>query len=106
MRIPPDARIPEEKVTRYLLTHREHDDKSRFLALAGFTQENPEELLTAIRNLADDSEAIEEDNNEYGTFYRVEGGLRGPLRSIDVVTIWIRLRFDGEFRFVTLKPRK
>lgn len=32
MRIPPDAIIPMEKLTAYLLVAREWDDKSKFLA--------------------------------------------------------------------------
>jgi hypothetical protein len=34
-----DAVIPEEKLTRYLLVPRIKDDKSKFLAQAGFTQD-------------------------------------------------------------------
>ncbi|MBD2204797.1 hypothetical protein H6G33_13520 [Calothrix sp. FACHB-1219] len=37
MKIPPDAIIADEKITRYLLVPREQDDKSKFLAQAGFT---------------------------------------------------------------------
>ena len=44
MHIPVEAVIPEEKLTRYLLLHREYDDKSRYLAQAGFTQDNPADL--------------------------------------------------------------
>jgi hypothetical protein len=57
LRIPADAIIPMEKLTSYpmekltsyLLVHREWDDKSKFLAQAGFTRENPHLLLTSIR---------------------------------------------------------
>ena len=48
MKIPGNLIIPEEKLTRYLLVPRIKDDKSKFLAQAGFTQNNPEDLLTAI----------------------------------------------------------
>jgi len=41
VKIPTDAVIPMEKLTHYLLVFREWDDKSKFLAQAGFTQENP-----------------------------------------------------------------
>ena len=107
MRIPADAIIPEEKLTRYLLILKARDDKSKFLAQAGFTQENPEELLTAIRLLAELAEAVEDGSNEYGEFYRVEGNL--PDRNggnLAVVTIWIKWYIDGSFHFVTLKPQK
>ena len=38
MRIPSDASIPREKLTHYLLEHRAKNDKSHYLAGAGFTQ--------------------------------------------------------------------
>ena len=44
MRIPSDASIPREKLTHYLLVHRAKNDKSQFLARAGFTQANPDAL--------------------------------------------------------------
>jgi hypothetical protein len=42
VKIQDTAIIPEEKITRYLLVPRIKDDKSKFLAQAGFTQDNPE----------------------------------------------------------------
>jgi hypothetical protein len=106
MRIPADAVIPEEKLTRYLLIPRARDDKSKFLAQAGFTQENPK-LLISLRLLASSAEAVEDGTNEYGTFYPVEGELQGANeRNLAVVTIWIRWDLDGSFHFVTLKPQK
>lgn len=107
MQLPSDSIIPEDKITRYLLVPRIKDDKSKFLAQAGFTQENPEELLLAIRQLAATNEAIEDNTNEYGTFYIVEGNLQGINdRDLAVVTVWLQSKHDGNFRFVTLKPKK
>lgn len=107
MRIPADAIIPLEKLTRYLLVTREWDDKSKFLAQAGFTPQNPHLLLAALRELAEKAEAVEDGVNEYGEFLRAEGDLAGPNgRALSVVTIWLRWRTDGRVRFVTLKPRK
>ncbi|MGI8499777.1 MAG: DUF6883 domain-containing protein [Hassallia sp.] len=91
MQIPDNSIIPEDKITRYLLVPRIKDDKSKFLAQAGFTQENTEELLTAIRQLAATNEAVEDNTNEYGTFYRVEGNLQGiNNRNLAIVTIWLQ----------------
>jgi hypothetical protein len=107
MRIPPDAEIPLKKITDYLLVPREWDDKSKFLAQAGFLPDNPESLLRAIRKLVADVDAIEDRDSEYGVFLRAEGGLQGPNgRTLQVVTIWLRWHMDGQVRFVTLKPRK
>ncbi len=105
MRISPSADIPLEKLTRYLLVPRTRDDKSRFLSQAGFNESNPQTLLQAMRDHAAAHEAIPDGDNEYGEFYRVEGGLLGPNGStLQVVTIWLRWHIDGSTHFVTLKP--
>ena len=107
MKISSDAIIPEEKLTRYLLVPKPQDDKSKFLAQAGFTQDNPADLLSAIRQLTELVEAVKDGSNEYGIFYRVEGDLQGVNeRNLAVVTIWLRWHLDGKFRFVTLKPKR
>lgn len=107
LKIPTDAAIPMEKLTHYLLVFREWDDKSKFLAQAGFTQENPHLLLASLRKLAERAEAVEDGDNEYGEFLRADGELIGPKgRALSVVTIWLRWRLDGRVQFVTLKPRK
>lgn len=96
MRIPDDAIIPEDKLTRYLLVHKARNDKSKFLAQAGFTLQNPETLLAAIRSLVALVAAVEDESNEYGTFYRVEGDLLGVDGSkLAVTTIWLQRRLDG-----------
>ncbi len=103
--IPDDLIIPTAKITQYLLVLKARNDKSRFLAQAGFTQENPEALRLAIQSQAMDKEAIEEKSNEYGTFYQVEGELSGVNGvSLSVITVWLQRQIDGKFQFVTLKP--
>jgi hypothetical protein len=107
VKIPPDAIIPDDKLTRYLLVPREQDDKSKFLAQAGFTADNPEQLKLAIRQLADRVEALEDRSNEYGIFYRVEGKLISVNDSnLSVITRWLNRKVDGKFQFITLKPKK
>jgi hypothetical protein len=105
VRIPEDLIIPDAKITQYLLVQKTRNDKSRFLAQAGFTQENSEALRLAIQRQAMDKEAIKEKSNEYGTFYQVEGELIGVNGvSLSVVTVWLQRQIDGKFQFVTLKP--
>lgn len=107
MKIPKDAVIPDDKITGYLLVHKARNDKSKFLARAGFTSENPEALKAAIQSVVGVGEAIEERNNEYGIFYRVVGELVGTNGiNLSVVTIWLQRRIDGKFQFVTLQPFK
>jgi hypothetical protein len=87
------------------LVLKARNDKSRFLARAGFTQENPEALGLAIQRQAMNQEAIEEKSNEYGAFYQVAGELVGINGvSLSVVTVWLQRQIGGKFQFVTLKP--
>lgn len=100
------AVIAPEKLTAYLLVQRPDNDKSRFLARAGFTTENSIDLLIALRRLVETGDATEDGISDYGTFYRVDGRLIGPLGSVlDVTTIWMR-RLDDSLHFVTLKPSR
>lgn len=107
MKLPSNVIIPNAKITRYLLVYREQDDKSKFLAQAGFTQDNPEQLEAAILQLIQNQEAVEDKNNEYGIFYRVEGDLNGVNnQQLAVVTIWLERKTDRQIQFITLKPKK
>ena len=47
--IPKDAIIAEERIRDYLLVRQEEDDKSKFLALAGYSREDFWELVRDIR---------------------------------------------------------
>ena len=107
VKIPVDAIIPEAKLTKYLLAFKPRNDKSRFLAKAGFTVENSQRLKLAIQQLSRSQEAIPDRINEYGTFYSVSGTLQG-INGIDllVVTIWLERKTDNKFQFITLKPGK
>jgi len=49
MKIPAQASIPESKLTAYLLIPRRVDDKSGYLALAGFSLDNWPLLLMELR---------------------------------------------------------
>lgn len=106
MKLPDDVIIPREKLTHYLLVFQPESDKSKFLAQAGYTQENPEALETAIREMIATYEAIFDRHDRFGDFFRVEGTLKGANNhDLQVVTIWImRTEETGMYRFVTLKP--
>lgn len=107
MKIPQNAIIPDSKLTQYLLVFKLRNDKSKFLAQAGFTLNNWQTLKQAIQNLIETVEAIEDDTNEYGIYYRVEGELLGiNNQKLSVITIWLRRKVDNQFQFITLKPKK
>lgn len=107
MKIPEDAIIPDAKLTRYLLVLRPRNDKSKFLAQAGFTDESPQALIVALRQLTNSNDAIEDRTDEYGTYYQVKGILQG-LNDINlkVVTVWLQRKTDQQFQFLTLIPDK
>ena len=50
MKLPADAIIAPEKLTRYLLVRHARGDKSAFLARAGYTLENADQLLGDLKN--------------------------------------------------------
>ena len=107
MKLPQPVIIPDDKITKYLLVHREQDDKSKFLSQAGFTQANPEKLKNSILHLISTTEAREDTTNEYGIFYRVEGELIGVNnQKLAVITIWLKRKIDNQIQFITLKPKK
>ncbi len=107
MRIPADdAAIAREKLTEYLLVPQVKNDKSRFLAQAGFTQDNPDMLEAAIRTVITENGAVQARENDYGAFSHVSGDLKGPDGALAVVTVWILAAQDDTYRFITLKPDK
>ena len=106
MRLSGNIVIPEAKLSQYLLVFQEKDDKSKFLARAGFTPDNPEQLKQAILNLINQNEAIPDRVSKYGTFYRVEGNLVGLTKTLLVVTVWLERTQDGNIQFITLLPKK
>lgn len=107
MKIPENAIIPDAKLTRYLLVLRSRNDKSQFLARAGFTLENPDALDTALRQIIALNEAIYDRTDEYGIYYQVKGTLLGVNGvNLDIITVLLHRSIDGQFQFITLIPNK
>ncbi|MEA5467954.1 DUF6883 domain-containing protein [Spirulina sp. 06S082] len=105
MKIPENAIIPDPKLTKYLLVFKQRNDKSQYLAQGGFYLENWQDLKKAIQNLIEENEAIEEQTDEYGTYYQVIGELQGiGDRKLSVVTIWLKRTIDDKFYFITSNP--
>lgn len=107
MKLPSDVVIAEEKLTQYLLVWRARNDKSGYLALAGYQSSNWHLLEADLRQLAGTVETKSEGNNPFGEILSAQGKLHGPNGVIlEVKTIWIRLAEMDETRFVTLFPDK
>jgi hypothetical protein len=107
MRLPANTVIASRKFTEYLLRPRLEDDKSRFLALAGYTLENADRLISDIRGQILPLDAVPFDETEYGQKYRIQGALTGPNgRVLHVLTVWMKENATNETKFVTLYPDK
>ena len=106
MTVPTDAFIAKEKLTEYLLIPKPKNDKSRFLARAGFTGQNATDLEPALRRLLHEYEAVLDRVDIYGSFYQVRGLLHGPTGTLAVITIWLQQPEDNRYRFVTRKPER
>jgi hypothetical protein len=107
MRLPKDATIAPRKVTEYLLRWRLEDDKSAFLARAGYAPDDADKLMVDIREQILPLEAELAGETEYGPKYQIRGALTGPNgRLLRVVTIWMTEEATNETKFVTLFPDK
>jgi Domain of unknown function (DUF6883) len=77
------------------------------LALAGYTLEHADGLMSDLRTQLLPLDAELFDQTEYGTKYRIRGALAGPNgRVLRVLTIWMKEEPTGETKFVTLFPDK
>ena len=105
MKLPEELVVPDDKLRRYLLLSREENDKSAFLALAGYTLATWEVLKRDLHELARFYEVTDSLMSLYGIKHEVRGSLTGPNgQTLRIVTVWITLEATGETRFVTLFP--
>jgi hypothetical protein len=107
MRLPADATIAREKLTRYLLVRQARGDKSAFLAWAGYTLENADRLLEDVRAQLLPLDATPLHSTVFGKFYEIRGALTGPNGVVlNVRSIWIEEKLSGITKFITLIPEK
>ena len=78
MKLPDDTLITHEKLTQYLLALRKRNDKSQWLAQAGYTIENWQVLENDIRNQILPVDATPIEKTEYGQMYEIRRKLIGP----------------------------
>ncbi|GJQ24460.1 hypothetical protein BIY37_00170 [Candidatus Brocadia sapporoensis] len=107
MKLPNNTLIAHEKLIQYLLVPRKRNDKSQWLAKAGYTLENWQLLESDLRNqiLSLDVALIE--NTQYGQMYEIRGKLIGPNgKSLRVCTIWMTENETGNTKFITMYPDK
>ena len=107
MKLPENTLIAREKLTGYLLVQKKRNDKSKWLAQAGYTHDNWQVLETDIRNQVLSIDAAPIERTEYGQMYEINGQLVGPNGEIlSVRTIWLTERATGDTKFITMYPAR
>jgi hypothetical protein len=107
MKLPADAIIAAEKVTRYLLVRQTRGDKSAFLARGGYALESAEQLLDDLRTQLLRREATPLHSTEFGQFYEIRGAIVGPTGiPLQIRSIWMKESLSGVTKFITLIPEK
>lgn len=105
MKLPADAVIAADKLTRYLLVPQVRGDKSAFLAGAGYTADKADRLLWDLRMQILPLDATVLESNKFGQYYEIRGRLTGPSgAALAVRTIWMTEHLSGITKFVTLIP--
>jgi hypothetical protein len=103
MILPADAVIAKAKVMHYLLAWRRENDKSGFLAQAGYSAAEPDRLFEDIRRQLLPLDATYESTTEYGDTFKICGTLTGPNgRGLRLVSIWMTESATGTTKFITL----
>lgn len=107
MKLPHDAIIATAKLTRYLLVWREADDKSRFLAQAGYGQDNWQQLEADLIQILLLDALPSHESNRFGDVYEIRGMLVGPNGvELSIITIWMIEYETQQTKFITLYPNK
>jgi len=107
MKLPNNAVITPEKLTQYLLVLRKRNDKSKWLAQAGYTLEDWQVLETDLRLQILSLEATPTESSHYGQIYEIRGNLTGPNgQMLAVLTVWMTEIATGITKFITMYPDK
>ena len=107
MKLPENTVIARSKLTQYLLTYKSRNDKSEWLASAGYELENWQILKNDLHHLILSYDAIPTEMTEWGQRYEIRGKLPGPNgKSLSVRTIWMIETTTGISKFLTMYPDK
>ncbi len=107
MKLSDNAQISHEKLAQYLLTPRRRNDKSQWLAHAGYSLDHWQVLENDLRDQILSCDATLIENTEYGKMYEIRGNLIGPNgKHLPVCTIWLTETSTGNTKFITLYPDK
>lgn len=107
MKLPSTTFIAHEKIKNYLLSPKKRNDKSKWLAEAGYTLESSQLLINDLQNQILSLDAVPTDETEYGQMYEINGPLTGPNgKTLMVRSIWMRENETKMTKFITMFPDK
>jgi hypothetical protein len=103
------AVVDRGKVLDYLLNeaHPDNGGKARFFASLGFSREDPERSMGALRDIAEHGDVVNSGESVHGEKYVVDGWLSAHTqesRRWPVRTVWIIDRGGNAPRLVTAYP--
>jgi len=105
MKLPSTAVIASEKIKEYLLSPRKRNDKSKWLAKAGYKLGNWQRLERDLRTQILSQNAVFTEDTKYGQMYEIKGKLTGPKgKSLFVRTIWMNEHESRLTKFITMFP--
>ena len=105
MRLSKDALISDEKLVKYLLVPKKRNDKSQWLAQAGYTLETWPILKADLRNQVLPGNASLIESTDYGIMYEIRSRLTGPNgTNLPVCTVWMVEKVTGIAKFITMYP--
>ena len=105
------AVVDRSKVFDYLLNeaHPDNGGKAGFFGLLGYSREDPEPLMQALRDAAEHGDVVSSAESAHGEKYVVDGWLSGHTqesRQSWIRTVWIIDRGEDAPRLVTAYPGK
>lgn len=107
MKLPSTTLIASEKIRDYLLSLRKRNDKSKWLAIAGYRLENWQQLEQDLRTQILSHDAIPTDKTKYGQIFEIKGTLNGPNgKTLEVHTVWMTEYESKSTKFITMFPQK
>lgn len=107
MKLPSDAIIEAAKIRDYLLSERKRNDKSKWLAEAGYSQNNWQRLEMDLRTQILSLDAIPIDQTKYGQTFDIKGILKGPNgKKLKAHSVWMTEFESKSTKFITMFPDK
>lgn len=107
MKLSTTAIISADKIKKYLLSPRKRNDKSKWLAKAGYKPEDWQRLEKDLRTQILSLDAVSTDGTKYGQIYEIKGLLSGPNgKTLSICSIWMNEHESKLTKFITMFPDK